>query len=85
MNIKETINKILETKGIQKSTIASRMGITQACLWSRLKSSNKDLTVNKALEVLRAMDYQIVVVPQGTRISSDWYVIGATKDEDSSK
>ena len=80
MNVKEIINKIIEEKGIQQSVIASRMGITPACLWSRLKSGNKDLTVNKALEVLRAMDFQIVVVPKGTRINSDWYVVDDTKD-----
>ncbi len=86
MNNREIIKTIMNEQGINNSTLAKRLEITQATLWDRLDTTprkgkpRKDISVTLFSEMLRALDYKVVVVPENTRIR-DGYVIGETEDQ----
>ncbi|MBQ5684311.1 MAG: winged helix-turn-helix domain-containing protein [Clostridia bacterium] len=74
MNSKLIVKEIMETKGVTNADLANRLNITQAAMWDRLKLKKTvkgqevacpNITVDKLNDVLRAMDYEIVIVPRG--------------------
>lgn len=66
MTSKETILKIMQDQGKTKADFAGSLGISQAALWDRLESpKKKSITVNKFNEMLRALGYELVVMPRG--------------------
>lgn len=86
MNNREIIKMIMNEQGVSNSTLAKRLDITQATLWDRLDTTprkgkpRKDISVALFSEMLRALDYKVVVVPESTRIR-DGYVVGEVEDE----
>lgn len=86
MNNREIIKMIMKEQGVNNSALAKRLGITQATLWDRLDTTprkgkpRKDISVALFSEMLRALDYKVVVVPENARIR-DGYVIGEEETE----
>lgn len=65
MNSKEVVKMLIKEKGTTNAEVASRIGITNAAIWDRLNSEKaKSLTINKLNEMLRALDYEIVIMPR---------------------
>lgn len=65
MTSKETILKIMGDQGKTKADLAGSLGISQAALWDRLESQKKkSITVRKFNEMLRALGYELVVMPR---------------------
>ncbi len=81
MNNREIIKMIMKESEVSNATLAKRLNITQATLWDRLDTTprkgkpRKDISVALFSEMLRALDYKVVVVPSSTRIK-DGYVVG---------
>ena len=65
MNAKEVVKKLIEEKGTTQADVAAAMNITQAALWDRINSKKTtSLTVKKLNEILRALGYEIVIMPR---------------------
>ena len=65
MNEKEIIVQLMEEQGVSMADLASKMGISNAALWDRLKSpKNKSLTTIKLNEILKQLNYEIVLMPR---------------------
>jgi hypothetical protein len=78
MNSKEIITKIMEEQGKTNAQMAAALEISPSAMWERLNSpKGKSLTVNKMNEMLRALGYELVVMPRAKagRID-DAYVVG---------
>lgn len=86
MNNREIIKMIMKEQEVNNSALAKRLGVTQATLWDRLDTTprkgkpRKDISVALFSEMLRALDYKVVVVPENARIR-DGYVIGEEETE----
>ena len=65
MNAKEIVIKLMEEQNKTNAQMADAIGITQAAMWDRLKSpKTNNLTVKKLNEMLRALGYELVVMPR---------------------
>ena len=65
MNSKELVRKLIEEKGISQADVAATMSITPAALWDRISSKKtSSLSVKKLNEILRALGYEIVIMPR---------------------
>ena len=65
MNSKELVRKLIEEKGISQADVAATMNITPAALWDRISSKKtSSLSVKKLNEILRALGYEIVIMPR---------------------
>lgn len=76
MKARELIKVIMEKHDVSNACMADRLNITQAALWDRLNSKKvKDIPVSLLSEMLRALDYKVVIVPRSSRITSDGYEV----------
>lgn len=86
MNNRELVKIVMKEQEVTNAVLAKRLGITQAALWDRLDTTprkgkpRKDLTVAIFAEMLKALDYKVVVIPENARVR-DGYVVGETEDE----
>ena len=77
MNEKEIIIKLMEEQGLSAADLANQMGISNAALWDRIKSpKNKSLTTKKLNEILKQLNYEIVLMPRAkaSKISGAYVV-----------
>lgn len=76
MKAREIIKVIMEKQGVNNASMADRLNISQAALWDRLNSKKvKDIPVSLLSEMLRCLDYKVVIVPRTSRISSEGYEV----------
>lgn len=61
----EAVKAIMKIKEVRPSMLCDRLGIKSNVLSERFKQKN--VSVEKLNEMLRAMDYKIVIVPRETR------------------
>ena len=74
MNSKEIVKEIMTVKNVQNKTFAAKLKISPSALCDRLKiDSAKDLSVATLKEMLLMLDYEIQVVPLGTKIPEGGY------------
>lgn len=65
MNEKEIIIKLMEEQNVSLADLASKTGLSSAALWDRIKSpKNKSLTTMKLNEILKQLNYEIVLMPR---------------------
>lgn len=82
MGIIEIIEKVMETQGVSAPALERRLGLTRNTVFNRLYGvKNKGLKVAKAYEMLRAMDYKIVVMPADGKVPSGAYVVEESGEE----
>ena len=76
MKARELIKVIMEKQDVSNARMADRLNITQATLWDRLNTKKaKDIPVSLLSEMLRVLDYKVVLVPRSSRIPSDGYEV----------
>ena len=76
MRAREIVKVIMDTFGITNAAMASRLKISQAALWDRLNNKKvKDIPVSTLSEMLRALDYKVVIVPRGSRVPEGGYEV----------
>lgn len=78
MNAKEIVIKLMEEQDKSIAEMAGIIGINRAAMWDRLKSpKTNNLTVKKMNEMLRALGYELVVMPRAKagRIDNA-YIVG---------
>ena len=76
MKAREITKVIMDKQGVNNASMADRINITQAALWDRLNTKKaKDIPVSMLSEMLRALDYKVVIVPRSSRLPSDGYEV----------
>ena len=76
MKAREIIKLIMEKQEVSNACMADRLNITQAALWDRLNNKKvRDIPVSLLSEMLRALDYKVVIVPRSSRLPSDGYEV----------
>ena len=76
MKARELVKVIMEKNDVSNACMADRLNISQAALWDRLNSKKvKDVPVSLLSEMLRALDYKVVIVPRSSRLPSDGYEV----------
>ena len=69
----EAVKEIMKLKDIRPAVLCDRLKITSNVLSERFKQKN--VSVEKLNDMLRAMDYKVVVVPRDTRLPEGGYEI----------
>lgn len=76
MTSKEIVSKIMKDQGITNAELAAKLDLTQATLWDRLNpKKTNNMTVKKLGEMLKMLDYKVVVVPRKSRIPEGGYEV----------
>lgn len=73
MKAKEIIRKIMESKEVRPSELASRIGVSRATLNNRINQDN--ISIDKLIDVLRVMDYKIIIVPRSAKLPKDSFEV----------
>lgn len=76
MKATDGIKEVMKRKDIKPYVLRGRLGIdakNNSTLLMRLNQDN--ISVSKANEMLKAMDYKIVIMPAETRMNSEWIEI----------
>jgi hypothetical protein len=69
----EAVKEIMKLKDIRPAVLCDRLKIKSNVLSERFKQKN--VSVEKLNDMLRAMDYKVVVVPRDTRLPEGGYEI----------
>lgn len=76
MKGRDIVKSIMEQKKVTNADMAARLQITQAALWDRLNTKKtKDIPSSTLTEMLRQLDYKLIVVPRNTRLPADSFEI----------
>lgn len=80
MNEKEIIQEIMKEKKATNASVAFALGITQATMWDRLNGKKKSISIPVLNEMLRHLEYELVIMPRGRAGRIDGaYVVGGEK------
>ncbi len=74
MKAKEAVKEIMSQKEIGPSVLASRMGKSPR-LVSDLLNKMENISIDKLNEMLRALDYKIMIVPRSRTKKSGEYEV----------
>ncbi len=76
MTSKEIVSTLMRVQGVSNAEMAAKLNLTQAALWDRLNSKKtNNMTVGKLKDMLKMLDYKIVVVPRKTRMPNGGYEV----------
>lgn len=70
MTTREALKTIMEKKGVGTNKLADRMNKPPRFVSDRLRSTN--IGIQGLNELLRMLDYKIVLVPRETTEKEDW-------------
>ena len=73
MKVNKIIREIMDKNGIKPTVLASRLGIKKNTMSERLSQEN--ISTDRMIEMLRVMDYKIVVMPAECRLPNGAYEI----------
>lgn len=73
MNAKKAVREIMAQTGTTLTVLASRCGKHIRVISDRLGDKSDTITVSKLDEMLRAMDYKIVLMPRDVRMKEGWF------------
>ena len=83
MNEKEIIMKLMEEQNKTNAQMAAALDISPAAMWDRLNSTKtKRLTISKVNEMLRALDYELVIMPRAKAGRIDGAYVVSTNGSD---
>ena len=73
---RDIVNEIMTNKNITQAALGGRLGISKRAVWDRLKGNrNKEMNVSTLVEMLRVLDYKLVIVPRNKKLSEEDYEI----------
>lgn len=73
MKTNEVVRTLLKSKGISVAALAGRIGAKPNTITQRLTQDN--ISIDKLNEMLRVLDYKVVVVPRESRIPDGGYEV----------
>lgn len=69
----EAVREVMKRKEVRPAVLCDRLGIKSNVLAERFKQKN--VSVSKLNEMLRLMDYKVVIVPRESRIPDGGYEV----------
>lgn len=78
MNIQEAVEKLRKDQKVKWVQLGSRLGLSTNAIVQRIKNQ-KNLSMDVAIETLKALDYEVVIQPIGSHKPEDRIVL--TKKE----
>lgn len=69
----EIVKKIMEIKSVRPAVLCDRLNIKSNVLSERFKQKN--VSVEKLNEMLRAMDYKVVIVPREAKLPENGFEV----------
>lgn len=73
MKANEAVRKVMEVQGVGATQVANRLGKTPRLVCDRLAMEN--ISIEKLNDLLRVLDYKVVVVPKSSRVPDGGYEI----------
>ena len=73
MNVMLATKEIMKKQSVGVNMLADRLGIKQNVLSERLRHEN--ISIKKLSEMLRLLDYKIILVPRETRLPEGGFEI----------
>lgn len=73
MKATEVIREVMKEKEVKPSTLAARLNIKNNVLSERL--GQKNISMEKLNEMLRMLDYKVVIVPREARVPDGGYEV----------
>lgn len=73
MKVTEVLRQVMRDRSVRPVDLRKRLGLESNTMANRL--SRNGITVDKLTEMLRAMDYKLVVVPSDARLRDGEYEI----------
>ena len=70
MKATEAVREIMKIKEVKHSVLCDRLGLKSNVLSERLTQQN--ISVGKLNEMLRVLDYKVVVVPREEKSRENW-------------
>lgn len=74
MSIYEALRHIMLSQSIGVSKLADRLGLKQNTISNRL-NGERTLGIDKVIEMSRALDYKVVLMPRDSRLPKDSYEV----------
>ena len=82
MKGREIVKTIMEKTNVSNAQLAHRLGTSLATMWDRVNSKKvKDIPLSTLNEMLRALDYKVIIVPANRQVKSDEYLVTAGDTE----
>ena len=76
MTGREIIKAVMQTVGISNATLAHRLQIPPNVMWDRLNNKKvKDIPLATMNDMIRALDYKILIVPAGSKCPKDGFEV----------
>ena len=83
MKGRDIVKTIMEKNDVSNAQLAHRLGVTIATMWDRINSKKvKDIPLSTLNEMLRALDYKVVIVPMNKPVKSDEYLVTSGDDRE---
>ena len=80
MKGREIVKTIMEKQGVTNAQLAHRLDVSIPTMWDRVNSKKvKDIPLSTLNEMLRALDYKIIIVPAGKQTKDDEYLVSDEK------
>ena len=73
MKAGDAIKKVMEEHGVRVSQIAYMTGKKSNVISERLSQEN--ISVGKMLEMLRVLEYKVVIMPRDAKMQDGWYEV----------
>lgn len=71
MKATEIVRIVMKAKGVRVASLCDKLKLKSNVLCERLAQEN--ISIAKLDEMLRAMDYKIMIVPRDTTEKEGWY------------
>lgn len=79
MRGREIVAAIMEKNGVTNAQLAHKLGVTIATAWDRVNSKKvKDVPLSTLDEMVRVLDYKIVIVPSDKPVLDGEYEVDST-------
>lgn len=87
MKANEILKVLMEAKNMSKAALGRAVGISDEknksqptdTINKRLKQKN--ISIDMVADMVDKMDYQVVIVPKGVTVKSDWYRVDGEDNE----
>lgn len=82
MTGREIIKAIMEKVNVSNATLAHRLNVKPTAMWDRLNSSKiKDIPLATLDEMVRALDYKVLIVPSTSKCPKDGFEVESPRTE----
>ena len=82
MGPKDIVKAIMSEKGYSQEKLAEESGMKRQSNVTGILNRGTSLRVDKLDQMISAMGYKIMIVPDGTECADGWYEVTTDKEED---